>query len=137
MIVKIMKRVITYGTFDTFHYGHYFLLERARMLGDHLTVAISSDEFNAIKGKQAMIDFETRKRILENIKLIDRVIPEDNWDQKIDDIKKYNIDVFVMGHDWEGKFDFLRDYCEVCYLPRTPAVSSTYLRDASKKSRVA
>ena len=125
-----MKRVITYGTYDTFHYGHYFLLERARELGDHLTVAVSSDEFNAIKGKKALIDFQTRKRILENIRFVDRVIPEETWDQKIEDVKEYNIDLFVMGHDWGGKFDFLRDYCEVLYLERTPKVSSTYLRGA-------
>lgn len=120
-----MKRVITYGTFDVLHYGHINLLKRARALGDYLIVALSSDEFNKIKNKQSYYTYEQRKTILEACRYVDLVIPENSWDQKIDDVKKYQADIFVMGDDWEGKFDFLKDYCEVVYLPRTPDVSST------------
>jgi glycerol-3-phosphate cytidylyltransferase len=129
----VMKRVITYGTFDTFHYGHYFLLERAKSFGEDFTVAISTDEFNTVKGKKALVDFATRKRILQSLKFVTRVIPEYSWEQKIKDVKNLDIDIFVMGHDWEGKFDFLTEYCEVIYLPRTPDVSSTFLRSSKIK----
>lgn len=127
-----MKKVITYGTFDLLHYGHINLLRRAKALGDYLIVALSSDEFNAIKGKKSFFNFEERKQILEAIKYVDEVIREDNWDQKISDVQKYDIDIFVMGNDWEGKFDFLKDYCEVIYLPRTPDISTTQIKEALK-----
>ncbi|MCH3934411.1 MAG: glycerol-3-phosphate cytidylyltransferase [Leuconostoc mesenteroides] len=123
-----MKKVITYGTFDLLHKGHIRLLKRASELGDQLIVGLSSDEFNAIKGKKAYTSFEDRKFILESIKYVDKVIPETNWDQKIDDVKKYEIDTFVMGDDWKGKFDFLKDYCEVVYLPRTTGISTTKIK---------
>ena len=127
-----MKRVITYGTFDLFHIGHLRLLKRARELGDYLIVGVSTDEFNRLKGKKSIFPFEERKEIVESIKFVDKVIPEKNWEQKIEDIKKYNIDIFVMGDDWEGKFDFLKKYCEVIYLPRTENISSTLLKDRLK-----
>ncbi len=120
-----MKRVITYGTFDVLHYGHINLLRRARALGDYLIVACSSDEFNKLKNKKSYYTFEQRKSILEAVRYVDLVIPEDTWEQKISDVQKYQADVFVMGDDWAGKFDFLKEYCEVVYLPRTPDVSST------------
>ena len=120
-----MKRVITYGTYDVLHYGHINLLKRARALGDYLIVALSSDEFNTVKNKQSFYTYEQRKMILEACRYVDLVIPEDNWEQKTNDVLKYQADIFVMGDDWEGKFDFLKKYCEVVYLPRTPDVSST------------
>lgn len=120
-----MKRVITYGTFDVLHYGHINLLKRARALGDYLIVVLSSDEFNKIKNKKSYYTYEQRKTILEACRYVDLVIPENNWEQKIDDVQKYQADIFVMGDDWKGKFDFLKDYCEVVYLPRTPDVCST------------
>lgn len=123
-----MKKVITYGTFDLLHKGHIRLLKRAKELGDHLTVAISTDAFNAIKGKKAYTSYEDRKYILEAIKYVDEVIPETEWKQKIKDVQKYNIDVFVMGDDWTGKFDFLKDYCKVVYLPRTDGISTTKIK---------
>lgn len=123
-----MKRVITYGTFDLFHYGHVNLLRRAKALGDYLIVGLSTEEFNQIKNKTAHFPYEERKRILEAIRYVDQVIPEENWEQKISDIKKYNIDVFVMGDDWTGKFDFLKEYCEVVYVPRTKGVSTTKIK---------
>lgn len=123
-----MKKVITYGTFDLLHYGHINLLRRAKALGDYLIVAISTDEFNALKGKKAYYNYETRKMMLEAIKYVDLVIPETCWEQKVEDIKKYNVDIFTMGSDWEGKFDFLKEYCEVIYLPRTEGISSTKIK---------
>lgn len=123
-----MKKVITYGTFDLLHKGHINLLRRAKALGDHLTVAISTDEFNAIKHKEAYVSFEDRKFILEAIKYVDEVIPENEWEQKIKDVQDHDIDVFVMGDDWKGKFDFLEDYCEVIYLPRTDGISTTKIK---------
>lgn len=120
-----MKRVITYGTFDLLHYGHMLLLKRARALGDYLIVGLSSDSFNQAKNKTSYYAYEARKLMLESCRYVDLVIPENNWDQKIDDIKRYHADIFVMGHDWTGKFDFLKPYCEVIYLPRTPAISTT------------
>ncbi len=124
-----MKRVITYGTFDVLHYGHINLLKRAKSLGDYLIVALSTDEFNALKSKKSYYTFESRKKILESLRFVDLVIPENNWEQKVSDIKEYEIDIFVMGDDWKGKFDFLNKYCEVIYLPRTPNVSSTQTKD--------
>ena len=124
----ILKKVITYGTFDLLHVGHINLLRRAKELGDYLVVAISTDEFNAIKNKKAYYSFEDRKQILEAVKYVDKVIPENTWEQKIQDVKDNDIDIFVMGHDWEGKFDFLKDYCEVIYLPRTEGISTTKIK---------
>lgn len=123
-----MKKVITYGTFDLLHTGHINILRRAKALGDYLVVAISSDEFNAGKGKKAYYTFEQRKAILEAIRYVDEVIPEHNWEQKVNDVKDHDIDVFVMGDDWEGKFDFLREHCEVVYLPRTVGISTTQIK---------
>lgn len=124
-----MKRVITYGTFDLLHYGHINLLRRARELGDHLTVVLSTDEFNwNQKQKKCYFSYEIRKKMLEAIRYVDEVIPEENWEQKNTDVIKHNIDVFVMGNDWEGKFDFLKDKCEVVYLPRTPEISTTIIK---------
>ena len=127
-----MKKVITYGTFDLLHKGHVRILQRAKAMGDHLTVCISTDEFNAIKGKEAYTSYEDRKFILEAIKYVDEVIPETEWDQKIGDVVDNHIDTFVMGDDWKGKFDFLSDYCEVVYLPRTPNISSTMIKTQLK-----
>jgi len=124
----IIKTVITYGTFDLFHIGHLKMLQRAKALGDKLIVGVSTDEFNKIKGKQSIIPYEQRAEIVKNIKCVDLVIPEKCWEQKIEDIKKYNVDVFVIGEDWKGKFDFLKKYCEVVYLPRTEGISTTELK---------
>ena len=124
-----MKRVITYGTYDLLHYGHIALLKRARALGDFLMVALSSDEFNAGKGKQAYFSYEEREVMLEAIRYVDLVVPELTWGQKTEDIAKYGIDVFVMGDDWNGEFDDqLKGLCVVVYLPRTPAVSTTRIK---------
>lgn len=123
-----MKKVITYGTFDLLHKGHIRLLKRAKALGDHLTVCVSTDEFNAIKGKKAYTSFEDRKYILEAIRYVDEVIPEKDLGQKISDVVDNHIDTFVMGDDWAGKFDFLKDYCEVIYLPRTEGISTTKIK---------
>ena len=121
-----MKRVITYGTFDLLHYGHIKLLERAKALGDYLVVALSTDEFNwNEKQKKCYFTYETRKLLLEAIRYVDLVIPEENWEQKVSDIKEYHIDTFVMGDDWTGKFDYLKDNgVDVVYLPRTPEIST-------------
>ena len=127
-----MKRVLTYGTFDLLHYGHINLLKRAKALGDYLIVALSTDEFNAGKGKKAFHDYETRKMMLEAIRYVDLVIPEESWDQKISDVKEFKVDTFVIGDDWTGKFDFLKDYCEVVYLPRTPEISTTQIKNELK-----
>ena len=123
-----MKRVITYGTFDILHYGHINLLRRAKSLGDYLIVALSSDEFNLIKEKKSYYNYEQRKLILEACRYVDLVIPENQWEQKIQDIHDYKVDTFVMGDDWTGKFDFLKDLCEVVYLPRTAGISTTQIK---------
>jgi glycerol-3-phosphate cytidylyltransferase len=123
-----LKQIITYGTFDLFHIGHLRILKRVKDLGHHLTVAVSTDEFNAEKGKKTLIPYDQRKEIVENVRCVDLVIPETCWEQKIEDVKTHSIDVFAMGADWEGKFDFLRDYCEVIYLPRTDNISSTEIK---------
>ncbi|WP_026909356.1 glycerol-3-phosphate cytidylyltransferase [Paucisalibacillus globulus] len=128
-----MKKVITYGTFDILHSGHINLLRRAKEYGDYLIVAASSDEFNEIKGKKAYYSFEQRKMILEAVRYVDLVIPEHNWEQKTTDVKKYNVDVFVMGDDWKGEFDFLKEYCEVIYLPRTVGISTTKIKEDLNK----
>ena len=130
-----MRKVITYGTFDLFHVGHLNILKRAKAQGDYLVVAVSSDAFNAGKGKKAYYSQEDRMEILKAIKYVDEVILEESWDQKIRDVKEHDIDVFVMGDDWKGKFDFLKDYCEVVYLPRTEGISSNKIKqDLSIKS---
>lgn len=123
-----MKRVITYGTFDLLHYGHINILRRAKELGDYLVVAVSTDEFNAIKGKKCYFSYEERAKMVEAIRYVDLVIPEETWEQKVKDIENYHIDVFVMGDDWKGKFDELKEYCEVVYLPRTPEISTTKIK---------
>lgn len=123
-----MQRVITYGTYDLLHYGHIELLRRARSLGDYLVVALSTDEFNAGKGKRCYYSWEERRRMLEAIRFVDLVIPETAWEQKTHDVTRYNIDTFVIGDDWEGKFDFLKGQCEVVYLPRTPDISTTQIK---------
>jgi len=124
------KIVLTYGTFDMFHIGHLNLLKRLKQKGDYLIVGLSTDEFNLEKGKKTLIPYKHRKEILESIKYVDKVIPEKNWEQKVDDIKKYNVDIFAMGDDWKGKFDFLKKYTEVIYLERTKDVSTTQLKQA-------
>ena len=123
-----MRRVITYGTFDLLHYGHIRLLQRCKAQGDYLVVALSTDEFNAGKGKKSYFSWDDRKNMLEAIRYVDLVIPENTWEQKRTDIEKYHIDTFVMGDDWEGKFDDLKDLCDVVYLPRTPEISPTKIK---------
>lgn len=125
-----MKRILTYGTFDLLHYGHIRILQRAKAQGDYLVVAVSTDEFNAIKGKKAYHSYETRKKMLEAIRYVDLVIPECDWNQKRNDVMEYKIDEVVMGSDWEGnaKFEELRDLCEVTYLPRTEGISTTKIK---------
>lgn len=124
-----MKKVITYGTYDVLHYGHINLLKRAKALGDYLIVGLSSDSFNSIKGKKSFYTYEQRKQILESIRYVDLVIPENNWEQKRNDILEFKADIFVMGSDWENKFNELKDICEVVYLPRTENVSSSNTKD--------
>ena len=126
-----MKKVLTYGTFDLLHYGHIRLLKRAKELGDYLIVALSTEEFNELKGKKTYHNYETRKEMLEAIRYVDLVIPEENWEQKIDDVKKYNVDTVVMGGDWAGsdRFEYLKEYCEVVYLDRTEGISTTKIKE--------
>ena len=126
--MKKKKTIITYGTFDMFHIGHLRLLQRLKDMGDELIVAVSTDEFNKGKGKRVMIPYEQRAEIVANIKCVDKVIPEESWEQKVDDIQKYNVDLFAIGDDWKGKFDFLKEYCEVVYLERTKDISTTQLK---------
>lgn len=128
-----MKKVITYGTFDLLHWGHINLLKRAKQLGDYLIVAVSTDEFNELKHKQAFHSYENRKLILEAIRYVDEVIPEQDWDQKIQDVQKYGVDIFVMGDDWKGEFDFLKPYCEVVYLSRTVGISTSDIKNQLKE----
>lgn len=129
-----MKRVITYGTFDLLHYGHINLLRRAKALGDYLVVVLSTDEFNLNqKQKVCYFDYEKRKALLESIRYVDLVIPEMCWEQKVTDIDEYCIDTFVMGDDWKGEFDFLKKKCEVVYLPRTPDISTTQIKENLKE----
>ncbi len=128
-----MKRVITYGTFDLLHYGHINLLKRAKQHGDYLIVALSTDSFNwESKQKKCFFDYDKRKQLLEAIRYVDLVIPENNWEQKVDDVKLYQVDVFVIGDDWRGKFDFLKNDCEVIYLERTPEISTTQIKKEIK-----
>lgn len=123
-----MKKVLTYGTFDLLHYGHINLLQRAKAMGDYLVVGLSTDEFNSLKGKKCYFTYEKRKKMLEALRCVDLVIPENSWEQKVEDVKEFRIDTFVMGDDWEGKFDFLKDYCDVVYLSRTPEISTTQIK---------
>lgn len=127
-----MKRVLTYGTYDLLHVGHINLLKRARELGDYLIVGLSSDEFNQIKSKKAYHSYNDRKLIIESLRFVDKVIPEYRWEQKIDDVVRNKVDIFVMGDDWTGKFDFLSEYCQVIYLPRTIGISTTKIKDDLK-----
>jgi glycerol-3-phosphate cytidylyltransferase len=127
-----MKTVITYGTFDLFHYGHLKLLERLRAMGDRLVVAVSTDEFNTTKGKRSFMPYEHRAAIVGAVRHVDLVIPEHCWDQKIRDVKEHRVHLFGMGDDWDGKFDFLKEHCDVVYLPRTDGVSSTSLKSLAR-----
>jgi len=110
------RTIITYGTFDMFHIGHLKLLRRLKEMGDKLIVGVSTDEFNALKGKKTLIPYDQRSAIVEAIDCVDLVVPEENWEQKVEDIRRYDVDVFAIGDDWRGKFDFLEEYCEVVYL---------------------
>ncbi|MUG31586.1 glycerol-3-phosphate cytidylyltransferase [Psychrobacter sanguinis] len=130
-----MKRIITYGTFDLLHYGHINLLRRAKQQGDYLIVALSTDEFNwDSKQKKCYFSYEKRKALLEAIRFVDLVIPEKSWDQKIEDVQLYQVDTFVIGDDWKGKFDFLKDHCEVVYLTRTPEISTTQIKSDMREA---
>ncbi|HZJ77587.1 MAG TPA: glycerol-3-phosphate cytidylyltransferase [Clostridia bacterium] len=126
-----MKRILTYGTFDLLHYGHIRLLKRAKELGDYLIVALSTDEFNEIKNKSSYHSYGTRKIMLEAIRYVDLVVPENTWEQKIEDVLNYKVDVVVMGSDWSGsdKFDYLKEYCELIYLDRTQGVSTSMIKE--------
>ena len=132
-----MIRVLTYGTFDLLHYGHIRLLKRAKALGDYLIVALSTEEFNSLKGKKTYHDYETRKEMLEAMRYVDLVIPEENWEQKANDVKEYHVDIVVMGSDWEGseKFEYLKEYCDVVYLDRTEGISTTKIKKDLKESK--
>lgn len=123
-----MKKIITYGTFDLIHRGHINILKQAKELGDYLIVGLSSDEFNSLKGKSSYYTYEERKYILESIKYVDLVIKEDNWEQKKIDIKEHKVEIFVMGDDWKGKFDYLEELCQVNYLSRTEGISTTKIK---------
>jgi len=124
------KTSITYGTFDLSHIGHIKLFQRIKEFSSKLIVAVSTDEFNLTKGKKSIIPFENRFEIIKNLRCVDLVISEESWDQKISDIIEFKVDNFVMGSDWEGKFDFLKKYCEVIYLPRTEGVSTTLIKNS-------
>lgn len=130
-----LKKVITYGTFDLFHIGHLNLLRRARELGDYLVVAVSTDEFNSRKHKQCVYPWDHRAKIVQAIRYVDLVIPETSWEQKIEDVKEHSIDVFVIGEDWKGEFDFLEEYCKVVYLPRTKSISTTGIKNTLQNGR--
>ncbi len=127
--MKRYKCAITYGTYDLFHIGHLNLLERIAQLADKLIVAVSTDEFNALKGKRTVIPYQERARVVAALRVVNKVIPEVNWEQKTDDVLKYQCDLMVMGDDWLGRFDFLKQYCEVLYLPRTEGISTTIIRE--------
>ena len=126
------KTVLTYGTFDLFHIGHLRLLDRLSSLGEELIVGVSTDEFNRVKGKQTIIPYKDRIEIIRNLRCVDQVIPEQDWEQKIEDIKRYNVSLLGMGSDWQGRFDDLGAHCEVVYLPRTEGVSTTELKKTLK-----
>ena len=128
----MLCNVLTYGTFDLLHKGHINLIKRAKSLGDNLIVGLSTDEFNREKHKKSYFTFSQRKELLSTIDDIDLIIPESSWDQKIKDIQQYQIDILVMGSDWTGKFDYLKDYCDVIYLPRTEYISTTDIKEEIK-----
>jgi glycerol-3-phosphate cytidylyltransferase len=134
MSASVERVIITYGTFDLFHPGHVLLLKRAKELGTKLIVGLSTDEFNAIKGKKSVMTYEDRKVVLESCRYVDEVFAEETWEQKADDIKKFGADIFVMGDDWKGKFDNLSKSCKVHYLGRTPLVSSTSIKEKTVRS---
>jgi glycerol-3-phosphate cytidylyltransferase len=123
-----MKTVLTYGTFDILHVGHINLLRRARELGDRLVVGLSTDEFSMGKHKSPFLNYDNRRAVLEAIRWVDEVFPESDWEQKVDDIRRHAVDIFVMGHDWEGKFDFLSGHCQVRYLSRTEDISTSDIK---------
>lgn len=125
---ELMKKILTYGTFDLIHYGHINLLKRAKELGDYLIVALSTNEFNSLKNKECYFSFEERKKLLNAIRYVDLVIPENTWEQKISDVIEFKADIFVMGNDWVGKFDYLKEYCNVIYLERTPEISTSKIK---------
>ncbi|MBJ6137357.1 MULTISPECIES: adenylyltransferase/cytidyltransferase family protein [Marinobacter] len=127
------KTVITYGTFDMFHIGHLKLLRRLSEMGDKVIVAVSTDEFNELKGKKTLIPYDQRAAIVGAIDCVDMVIPEGSWEQKLSDVKEHGVDIFAIGEDWKGKFDFLEDLCEVVYLPRTRNISTTDLKRSLKR----
>jgi len=132
-----MKRIITYGTFDLLHYGHINLLKRAKELGDYLIVALSEDDFNEkYKNKKCYFNYYERKRLLESIRYVDLVIPEKCWEQKVEDVKLYHVDIFVMGSDWKGKFDYMSEHCETVYFPRTPEISTTQIKEDFRKTEL-
>ena len=133
LVDRKFKTVLTYGTFDLLHYGHLEILRKASLLGDNLVVGLSTDEFNKLKGKTCVLSFEKRKEFLESLDYVDKVIAENNWEQKVDDIKDNDVDVFVMGSDWQGKFDELQKYCKIIYLPRTKGISTTKLKTILKE----
>jgi glycerol-3-phosphate cytidylyltransferase len=128
-----MKKIITYGTFDLFHVGHVRLLQRLRGLGDHLIVGVSSDEFNAKKGKRSVFSYEERAEIVRSVRYVDEVIPEHTWEQKREDIVRHGASIFAIGADWKGHFDELHDICEVVYLERTEGISTTSIREALER----
>lgn len=128
-----MKKIITYGTFDMFHIGHLKLLERLKGLADELIVGVSTDEFNLLKGKKTLIPYEQRAAIVNAIEFVDLVIPEISWDQKVEDVKKFDIDIFAIGEDWRGEFDFLKEHCDVLYIERTKNISTTELKRSLKR----
>ena len=123
------KVVLTYGTFDLFHTGHLSLLNRLKAMGDELVVGVTTDEFNALRGKQTIFGFVDRIQIIRNLKCVDLAISLQNGEQKADDIHRYGVSIFGMGNDWEGRFDDLRVHCEVIYLPRTENISSTHIKN--------
>jgi glycerol-3-phosphate cytidylyltransferase len=125
-----MKNILTYGTFDLFHIGHLNMLRRLKSMGTHLIVGVSTDTFNLQKGKKSIYSYQERSEIVGALDCVDQIIPEDNWEQKGEDIQKYNIDVFGIGEDWQGEFDHLKGQCEVVYLPRTPSISTTEVKQA-------
>jgi glycerol-3-phosphate cytidylyltransferase len=127
--VTQVTTVITYGTFDLIHEGHINILRRAKDLGDHLIVGLSTEHFNTVKNKKAYHTYDQRKIVLQAIRYVDEIIPENTWEQKVDDIRRHHADIFVMGDDWEGKFDYLKEYCKVIYLPRTRGISTTKIKD--------
>lgn len=129
------KIIITYGTFDLFHVGHVRLLKRLKDLGDYLIVGVSSDEFNALKGKKSFFSYAERAEIVSSCIYVDKVFPENNWEQKKTDVIKYNVDIFAMGNDWDGEFDFLKEYCDVVYLQRTEDISTTDIKRSLSKIR--